>query len=352
MGTHFNPDPQLFSQILQNLPQLDISATPISQIKAIQNKSEALLVTKNHNGKNWTKPNVNTLIVWLQMAMYQLNVLEESIVYYRNIVKYNIILGLILSTSSGTISATNINLNSANVNFILNIVFTSMSFIIAISTGFIKVYQIQENLENFIKIKQEWIIFTTGLLTEIQMPLEIRYDALLLIVNNKEKYSELLKQNLDIPYHILKKHLKPNTCRRWCCKKTRNCVYECMKKNNICQYQPPDVKIIIQKAVDLPSIIHNTIIQLQIEYKFLNDLVNKKELIHDTMHKQITYKINTNELFTTLPIQPATDFSGNIIDSSHNIVDLPPPIDSSAVCIPIRSLEETMDTYSVSKEHR
>lgn len=264
---------------------------------------ETYLITSNHTGVNWNKSNVNALIIWLQMAMYQLNVLEESIVYYRNFVKYNIILGLILSTSSGTISATNINLNSANINFILNVIFTSMSFIIAISTGFIKVYQIQENLETFIKIKQEWIIFTTGILTEIQMPLNIRYDALLLIVNNKEKYSELLKQDLDIPKHILKRHLNQlNCCEYYKLSFNNFCLY-CSKKYHCCEYTNELEKIIIQKAVDLPSIIHNTIVQLQIEYQCLNDLKNNKEFIDDTMHEQITHDISTKELFT--------DVSGN-----------------------------------------
>jgi hypothetical protein len=68
-----------------------------------------------------------------------------------------------------------------------------------------KVYRIQEQLEEFIRIKQEWIAFSTTIISEIQLPLEMRQSAYDIIKNNKTKYLDLLKSDIDIPEDIIKK---------------------------------------------------------------------------------------------------------------------------------------------------
>jgi hypothetical protein len=57
-------------------------------------------------------------------------------------------------------------------------------------------------LEIFIRIKQEWINFATLLVSEFQLPVLERADALTLIKNNKSKYLDLMKTNMDIPEWI------------------------------------------------------------------------------------------------------------------------------------------------------
>ena len=133
------------------------------------------------------------------MASYNIECLERSIHYCRNIIRGNIILGLILSTASGTISIAQFGPIGKTNSLILNILFTCMTFIIAINTGRIKIYQIQERLEQFIKVKQEWISFVTIIATELQLPVKLRQDALYLISNYKAKYLELLKSDCEIP---------------------------------------------------------------------------------------------------------------------------------------------------------
>jgi hypothetical protein len=75
---------------------------------------------------------------------------------------------------------------------------------VAISTGCIKVYQVQERLEKFITVKQEWIAFVTKIATELQLHVSLRKDALDLININKSKYLDLLKIDNEIPEFIKK----------------------------------------------------------------------------------------------------------------------------------------------------
>jgi len=154
----------------------------------------------------WTKSNVETLIEWVSIAALNMKILDKTISYFRGIIRRNIIIGLVLSTSSGTISAVRINNTNSNdlFSFALNILFTGMSFLITYSTGYIKVFQIQEKLEQFIKIKQEWISFSTLIASELQLPVKLRQNASKLIEKYKLTYLDLLKYDLEIPPFIRK----------------------------------------------------------------------------------------------------------------------------------------------------
>jgi hypothetical protein len=159
-------------------------------------------------GTNWTKSNVSVLFEWVTIAAYNIRCLELAIIHYRRKIRMNTILGLVLSTLSGTIATAQAGFpNSVTVNLtiILNVIFIVMTFSIAIMTGYIKIYQIQENLELNIKAKQEWISFSADIASELQLPIELRKDALWMIIKNKNIYLDLLKTNLEIPNYIGKR---------------------------------------------------------------------------------------------------------------------------------------------------
>ena len=158
---------------------------------------------KDYNDKKWTTDNIKTLVQWNCIAAYNIEVLDMSISMYQKYMRWNVIFGLIMSTSSGAISASRFGASSNN-NLVLsfNYVFTFMAFSIAVFTGAIKIYQVQENLETFIRVKQEWINFSTLLVAEFQLPLTERQDAVILIKNNKGKYLDLLKTPINVPKRI------------------------------------------------------------------------------------------------------------------------------------------------------
>ena len=160
----------------------------------------------NHNGENWDETNLETLSEWVQIGSLQIETLDLGIRKYRSIIRQNVLLGLILSTASGSISISQIS--STQQQFILNVFFTVMTFSIAIFTGLIKIYQIQERLEEYIQLKQEWIAFCVNITSEIQLPVSQRRDALRIIKDNKSKYLDLLKIDVDIGTSIKEKALE------------------------------------------------------------------------------------------------------------------------------------------------
>jgi hypothetical protein len=157
-------------------------------------------------GIHWNETNLETLSEWVQIGSLQIETLDLAIKKYRAIIRQNVLLGMILSTASGSVSIT--QLSSSSQAFILNVFFTVMSFSIAILTGLIKIYQIQERLEEYIQLKQEWIAFCVNITSEIQLPVSQRRDALKIIKEYKGKYLDLLKIDVDIDTKLKEKALE------------------------------------------------------------------------------------------------------------------------------------------------
>ena len=165
-------------------------------------------------GTNWKKPYLETLFDWIRIASFNISCLELCIAYYRKIPRNQTIFGLILSTASGTLSVSQFGIGESSLSsFIIKICFTLFSFSMAISTGWLKIYQIQERLESAIKLKQDWIVFSTAIASELQLPRRMRHDGLWLIKSNKDTYLELLKSETEIPTHIKNQVLNGNLSR-------------------------------------------------------------------------------------------------------------------------------------------
>lgn len=151
-------------------------------------------------GRNWTKTNVTTLFDWLTSAAFNMQCLEYAIDVHRRNMRNFTIYGLVVSTLSGTLSLSQFGIEQGHVsNKILQGTFTFLTFSLAIYTGYVKIYQIQERLEQFLKLRQDWAIFATSIGSELQIPIELRRDALFLIVKFKTIYLDLIKINIEIP---------------------------------------------------------------------------------------------------------------------------------------------------------
>jgi len=158
-------------------------------------------------GTNWTPANLKTIINWINFAAFMIEGLDESINIFRNKIRFNTILGLILSTASGTISVAQYSeyvKSTSIVSLTLNSIFTLFTFSIAINTGYIKIYQIQERLELFIKTKQEWTSFVSNLSAELDLPIAMRKDAVQLISNYREHYLNLMNVDYEMHSDVLK----------------------------------------------------------------------------------------------------------------------------------------------------
>lgn len=154
-------------------------------------------------GRNWTKTNVNTLFDWLTVAAFNMQCLEFAVEKHRSSIRNFTIYGLLVSTLSGTISLSQFGIESGHVaNKILQGTFTFLTFSLAIYTGYMKIYQVQERLEQCIKLRQDWAVFATTIGSELQLPIDLRRDALHLIVKHKSTYLDLIKIDIEIPEHI------------------------------------------------------------------------------------------------------------------------------------------------------
>lgn len=172
---------------------------PAAMLQTAQNNTD---LARSY-GTHWTKANVSTLFEWLAIASYKIKCLELMIEHNRIVIQRSTVVSLILSTLSGTISVGKFGMlaesTSAFVGLGLNICFTILSFLVAILTGYIKIAHLQEHLETELKLKQDWIIFSTAIASELQLPLELRRDALWIIIKYKNIYLDLLKTDLNIP---------------------------------------------------------------------------------------------------------------------------------------------------------
>ena len=188
-----NSDPTVSSDTITNIFMKE------EKIKVKEGEKEKEK-EKEKEEENWSGANLETLCKWIQTSSLQIATLDIAIQYYRSIVRRNVLLGLVFSTASGSLSLS--QMNSSQQQFAYSVIFTILSFSTAIFTGLIKIYQIQERLEEFIQLKQEWIGFSLPITTEIQLPVKERKSALDLITKHKNKYLDLLKRDIDIPNSI------------------------------------------------------------------------------------------------------------------------------------------------------
>jgi len=148
-------------------------------------------------GTNWEMGNIGTLTDWIWIGAHNIKMLTLAIQRKRSILRVNAMIGILLSTLTGTLSISQYNTIQNNTYFI--ILLSTLSFLVAVSSGYMKINQVQETLEEFIKIKQQWVFFTTIIFSEFQLPIHLRQDALYLIWKYKNQYLDLLKIDLDIP---------------------------------------------------------------------------------------------------------------------------------------------------------
>jgi hypothetical protein len=151
-------------------------------------------------GSNWTLSNMSTLSDWITIAAHNMQILGHASKYYQSVIQTNLVVGLVLSTAAGTISTARFTTTfDSNINMVFNGVFTFMTFATACVTGYIKIFQIQEKLEECIQLRQDWVTFGSAIASELQLPVELRHDALYVITKNKLKYLDLLKARPDVP---------------------------------------------------------------------------------------------------------------------------------------------------------
>ena len=161
-------------------------------------------------GENWTEENIRTLISWLHTSAVMLDLTREATTYYRKLMRRSTIINLVFSSVAGTVSLSQFNGSSDSATYktldtLLKAFFSAASILVALNTGYIKVYQVQERLESTIQLQQQWSNFGSLITSELQLPIALRKDALQIITKMKETYHHLIRDHVDINRNILEK---------------------------------------------------------------------------------------------------------------------------------------------------
>jgi hypothetical protein len=172
---------------------------------------------KFEKGANWESDNVRTLLQWIHISAIYIDVLIEAASHYRRIIRRSTILNLLLSTLASTVSLSQFNLKEAEqpeLSMFLKVFFSVSTVVLALSAGFLKVYQIQEKLEKSLQLQQEWIAFGSKITSEMQLPVHLRKDALFLLIKLKETYANLVKQQATLSGKIISRVAARNGMRK------------------------------------------------------------------------------------------------------------------------------------------
>ncbi len=174
-----------------------------------QKPDEDLAYYESRRGQGWEDPNnMKILTEWIHYAAVYLDILSEATEGYKKTLRLNTIINLIVSTLASTLSVSTFNTNemdSPRTALALKIVFTVLTFTLTIAAGYIKVYQIQEKLENSLRLKQEWALFGSKISSEMQLPLILRKNAIFLISTMKGTYLDLVKSDMGIKKDIIRR---------------------------------------------------------------------------------------------------------------------------------------------------
>jgi hypothetical protein len=139
---------------------------------------------------------------WINVSTYKIECLDLAIKTYRWRLQNFILFGLVLSTLSGTISVTQFGNYPDSLKLFLNWALTITSFSVALLTGAVKTFKLQETLEEYIHLKQNWVSFSAKISNEIYLPKRLRRNAEVLIRENKGIFLDLLKIDVPIPKHM------------------------------------------------------------------------------------------------------------------------------------------------------
>ena len=259
-------------------------------------------------GTHWTGNNLTTILGWVTIASYNVEALDHGIHYGRLMIRRNTLLAMLLSTGSGGISITNFNgLSNSYLQMIFNILFTTMSFLAAACSAYIKVYQIQERYEQFIKAKQEWTTFITQISTQLQLPIQLRVDALDIINEHKNTYIRLLNMDYELPIRV-----KEDIKRKMKQRKLKDEYHMSLIRNNGLS--------IYDVTFDIATNEGETLRQAQ---KYSNYTHNKEiNVIYDEICNQVNKDLESHKIqqFDILHTNTMFGLFGHLIDINKNML--------------------------------
>ena len=158
-------------------------------------------------GGSWDLNNFTTIVNWLNLTSLYIVLLNYTIEYYSKLINTVTILCLVISTLSSTISLSQFSVTENNyptTSIIIKIIFTLTSIITTILTGYLKISRTKEHLDESIRYHSKLMLFATELSSQLQLPIDIRTNAIKIIFNLKDNFKELFNNKCSIPDKVRK----------------------------------------------------------------------------------------------------------------------------------------------------
>lgn len=185
----------------------------------------------------WNVSNTENIIRWIATCNLKLLVIDFYLSYLKRILRVNTLWSLIISSITSTISATQFTISDISypsVSLAIKIVIFVTSLFTSLITGYIKVEKIQETIERIEDNKNTVSNLLFSLLSEIQVTIEHRKPANILIKEKRDEFNNVSSKQFDIPSHVRNKISKflvgKNIYNKKCCRKIKNKSLENAKK--------------------------------------------------------------------------------------------------------------------------
>ena len=158
--------------------------------------------------KNWNVVNTTTIIDWISSSNLNILLLDTYLLYLRSILRFNTLWSLVISSVTSTVSVTQFTISDISdptLSFIIKVVIFITSVMTSLITGYIKVEKIQETIELVEEHKTKWLDLMYSLSSELQVGMDFRNDASIIINAKKEEYNNISAKQVFIPNHIRQK---------------------------------------------------------------------------------------------------------------------------------------------------
>ena len=158
--------------------------------------------------KNWNVVNTTTIIDWISSSNLNILLLDTYLLYLRSILRFNTLWSLVISSVTSTVSVTQFTISDISdpmLSFIIKVVIFITSIMTSLITGYIKVEKIQETIELVEEHKTKWLDLMYCLSSELQVGMDFRNDASIIINAKKEEYNNISAKQVFIPNHIRQK---------------------------------------------------------------------------------------------------------------------------------------------------
>jgi len=251
------------------------SSIPSTDINIDQN----ILLNKKitRDSKLWNVNNTENIVKWTSTCNLNVLLLNTYLKYLKNILRINTLWSLLISSITSTISVTQFTISDIDQPMLslgIKIVIFITSIITSLITGYIKVEKIQETIEIVEEHKNNWSSLMFSLLSEMQVPIELRKQAEIIIKEKREEFNNVNSKNMNIPSNIRsevsqilveKKFLKMNqeikSCSDRCCN-----LSDCCRINHYHSINVATTKRKLSQYISINKLLEKEILSLLTYY--------------------------------------------------------------------------------------